>query len=338
MFKLKTNFMDMDTEMKNRTETVDFNQYGIAFLVPEWSKDAVTIFLFIVLFLGVPGNSLVTAVQFKTIRKTATDWFVLFMAICDMISLLFCVPIYIIISQGKWEYIGSSMLCKFYCYVTLLTFTSTTYLIVAVSLDRLFKTMGSNRFTSKKAFYTGIIINIMSASWNVQILFSAKVNKYGHCTYDFERYKIIKYLLGMSTILALLSCVLLLIIYIKIVIEVRKSSKVGIIQINTISNSLNTEQTSVEHAQNKKNRQRNILTTRVMALVTILFVFSTIIPSISGLVLGLNYDLKQSVNGRTLLFMLTKLYVLNNCANPLFYVWLYPSFRNKVISLLSRSS
>ena len=104
---------------------------------------------------------------------------------------------------------------------------------------------------------------------------------------------------------------------------------------------------TIKKHQNEKSRTKNNTrpqgdqlfrqvnkTSKTMGAITFVFIISTVIPAVAVSILTVQQDVKKDPFGRVIVFFVLRLYLINNFANPLFYIWLSSEFRKKVIEIL----
>ena len=172
----------------NRTNAQELRDVWILSLVPDWSKTVVAIYVIIAMVIGMPGNSLVFFILLKVKRKTSTDWFVIFITLCDFVSLLFNGTVLELTGQiGKKTH--TEYICRCIVYVTHFVILQSSLLITCVGVDRYMKTCKPHSvfFTPKSALTCSLIITAASALYSIFTLFTTKVNINGDCSFDSSK-------------------------------------------------------------------------------------------------------------------------------------------------------
>lgn len=323
---------DNITQLPNASDLNVTIKIGLVALVPGWCRTVLSIYMCIVFSTGLPGNIIVLLVQAKIQRKTTTDWLVAFLAVCDIISLIVCIPVYMIITQLWWSTIGSTAGCRFHNFIIHLTFIASTLLITCIGLDRFWKTKSHiQMFSPIKSYYTAIGIFGFSVILGVMAAFSTKNNSLGHCIYEPSERKLQLILYLMVTVTITASTTTICVSYIRIV-QILKS-KMKIQPGFKMTSAINTSDIRAPIPAN--HYEAAVRTTKLMFLVTVVFLVSTIIPTIAVVSLTAT-EFRNSPNGRIVIFFLTRLYLINNCANPFFYIGLNNAFRKRTRALLKK--
>ena len=200
------------------------------------------IYIVTAISIGVPGNSLVLFVLSNLKRKTSTDWFVIFIALCDVISLLLHGVLSLSTNADLWKIVHTQFLCKFDSYVAHFVFLQSSLLITCVGVDRYVKTCKPHSvfFTPKSALICCFTITIVSALFNISHLFTTKLNRYGDCVLDSSKATIRITLYIVLFIIFTICSVAIAVMYSKIAIRIRSRMKVGLtesINHNNVKNS-----------------------------------------------------------------------------------------------------
>lgn len=117
--------------------TVSINSTENSFQRPVWPLYVELTYLGIVAVLGVPGNSLLVLVQARIVDKASTDYFVIAMAITDLVCAGFSAPIRMLITDNVvWEDIVSPTLCAIRAFVLYFVTMSSAFLLAAIAIDR----------------------------------------------------------------------------------------------------------------------------------------------------------------------------------------------------------
>lgn len=328
------NVSKMEDNITDMLDTNDLSvnvKIGLAMLVPEWCRNGLIIFMVVVLIAGLPGNIFVILVQINTKDKTTTDWFVTFLAISDVLSLVVNIPIYIIIVADKWQNVGSQFGCKFHHFVIAFTFITQTIIVACNAVDRLWKSVYVHQiFTPKKAIYSGVMSFAFSTLVGTITTFTAGNNILGQCILDPSKkfLQLIVYLIILTVVA--ISSLAIVVSYTRILMIVRARNRVEV--VSNISGNL-PQNTGRTEARYKKALQ----TTKLMFIVTVVFIITTIIPNVAIIILS-RAECRKSFTGSILVFLLTRMYLINNCANPYIYFCLNASFRRKIINALKNGS
>ena len=114
-------------------------------IIPDGAITAYTIYLSLIIALGVPGNLLVLFVYLKNRAVTSTDWFIIFITFYDLISSSINVPIYLTFITGAWKLYGSDVICKLHMFLSQSVVLSSTFLICGIAFERYCKVCQSSR-------------------------------------------------------------------------------------------------------------------------------------------------------------------------------------------------
>ena len=114
-------------------------------VVPDGAITVYTIYLSLIIALGVPGNLLVLFVYLKNRAVTSTDWFIIFITFYDLISSSINVPVYLTFTTGAWKLYGSDFICKLHMFLSQSVVLSSTLLICGIAYERYCKVCQSAR-------------------------------------------------------------------------------------------------------------------------------------------------------------------------------------------------
>ena len=409
----------------------DYSNVKLASLVPGWSIVILIIYIIIAMLIGMPGNSLVLVVLEKVKWKTSTDWFVIFIAACDLISLSVSGTLYILfLVPDIWTAISSEFVCKFHYYVIHCVSFESLLLITCMGTDRYIKTCKPHSvlFTPKIAFRCCLIITAVLSLFNIPHIFTTKLNIDGECKLDSINATFHVFVRGVYLVAVILCSGVVTIMYWKIAIRIRRSIKVepsvetntsvsciankhrnistvpsgsqvknsktvtkqhastvgcseiqeGNVFTRTVTSEHNTNKgfEQVRHTMRKTNvtkNQTNLYlnkkastsfgqqviehqrwrrpieihkhkshrskqvdkTTKTMGAITLVFIISTVIPIVAVSIFSALEDVKSDPIARVIVFFVTRFYLINNFANPLFYIWLSSEFKRRVLGILN---
>jgi hypothetical protein len=302
---------------------------GLAASVPQWCRIILICFITLVFFTGLPANVLIILVHFKTKKKTVIEWFVAFLAISDLLSLTVCLPIYVMIMKQWWPKFGSSVGCKFHYFIIYLNYLTSVTIIACIAVDRLWKTKTVKQLLSpKSAIYSCLLAFGYAGVFGIIATFSTGNNHIGECMLQFSKKNVLMICVIVTILTTTLCCAIIVYCYIRIAMIVRSRSR-----INPVQNVINQDGRTARTTLFLNGRYELALkTTKLMFIVTLVFIISTIIPMIATV--GLVYtDYRNNSSGKIVMFFLTRLYLVNNCANPYFYLWLSKSIRAKVFAI-----
>jgi hypothetical protein len=317
---------------------------GLVALVPQWCRSVLICFITFVLFTGLPANVLIILVHFKTKRKTVTEWFVAFLAISDILSPIVCLPIYLMIMNQLWPKFGSSFGCKFHFFVLYLTYMTSVIIIAFIAVERLWKSKTVKQLLSAKTAIKCCSLAFgYSASFGIVLIFGTGNNHVGECMFDVSKGMYLKISVTVNIITTTLACAIIVYCYVSIVMILRRKARINPasrIHLTSSINSasgINPELRPASTATLPLNGRYKMAlrTTKLMFIVTLVFIFSTIIPMIANT--GLIYtQYKENSLGKIMMFFLTRLYLINNCANPYCYLWLSKSIRTRVFAIFKK--
>ena len=150
------------------------------------SNEAVTVYnvyLSLVIALGVPGNLLVLLVYLKHRRVTSTDWFIIFITLCDFISSTINVPVYLTFTSGAWEQYGSDIICKLHMFLSQSVVLSSTFLICGIAVERYWKVCQASRtkLTPIKSRNICLVISLIATLLSMPTFGLYHNNKYKRC-------------------------------------------------------------------------------------------------------------------------------------------------------------
>ena len=408
------------------TELIDTDYHysivKLSSLVPEWSIIAVIIYIVIAMLIGLPGNSIVLIVVTKVRRKTSTDWFVIFIAACDFISLSVSGPLYILfLTPDVWSSISSEFICRFHHYIIQCASSQSLLLLTCMGLDRYMKTCKPHSllFTPKTAFRCCLIVITVSFLFNISHVFVKKINIYGDCVLDSTKATLQISLFGIMLVIAIFCTCSLCIMYGKIAVQIRRRVKVGPSVVTTTAwrNTAKMQRNEIivlpeghgnlddlthqhaivkeTHAENvtikydKNNHSEHVVytictkkvtnnqtnqhfylnsragtslghqgtenqkrqakethqrgdhrlkqvdkTSKTMGAITLVFILSTVVPVVAICIFSTQNDVKKDPIARVVFFGIVRLYLINNFANPLFYMWLSSEFRRRAMRTL----
>nr|KAG5696097.1 hypothetical protein BaRGS_020498 [Batillaria attramentaria] len=96
------------------------------------------VYFSVAIALGVPGNALVIAAYASLRRKSSSDWYILYIAVLDLIICLFRVPTHLAMEIGEWK-LGTDALCKLVYWVSQSVITASVFLFAFIAIDRYIK-------------------------------------------------------------------------------------------------------------------------------------------------------------------------------------------------------
>jgi len=106
-------------------------------VVSDWMHVVSIVYMCLVFVFGVPGNALVMVVQLKKNAKSSTDYYVLLMAITDLIGSALIAPLYVLRNlKTFWLLAGTKSLCQLHFFITLQHNVASTLLLTALAYER----------------------------------------------------------------------------------------------------------------------------------------------------------------------------------------------------------
>ena len=265
--------------------------------------------------LAIVGNGfIIYTIAFKRRLHVTNNWFVLSLAIAD-----FCVGLFITPSE---------LACTFYfrcdfrfqiAFYDFLLFASTLNLW-AIGIDRYIGIVHSLRYTSLMT--TKRLFAIVAMSWGISLLAA-----FVHLIWLFdvritEKIKIDKYYrVVLDVFFGIFSCVVPLVIYLRILLISRKISRQTASQVTDVS--YNQAPTQFRSVSNRHRRARRKSSAKVLGSVVILFV---LFHSLNIYISFCSYFNLHSVN--PLLHSISLLLVdFNSCVNFVVYAFMKNDIR-----------
>lgn len=287
--------------------------------VYDWTKYGVSTFLSIAVLLGIPGNTIVILVHTKIRDKNVSDWMIFYIALCDILS-LFVLPLLVVLFNGFWAlYFFPNFLCKL-LYFNLQTLSISAYLFCAcTALERFYKVVHSkNLFSIKAAKCLWIPIFIVSSVCASPTLWAVNNNANGHCMHDASMRHLAEITYVCVVLVAILASSCMVVCYVCIGIFLLRKMK------DKIKSNLNST-----FAKSNKN---TIKTTKMLAVVTTVFLFSANVPGIASTIHATNMSNKEPY--MTITFVLGTAFVINMFFNPIIYLAMSSTFRQKSLVIL----
>lgn len=124
-------------------------------------------YLYVMIALGVVGNFVVLVVFIRHPPSTTTDWFIVFITVCDFVSSFINVPVYATFTNGYWRLYGTTLLCRLHMFISQSLVLSSSFLISGLALDRYIKVCRQSVLFSKArarnvCFLISIVTSILS--------------------------------------------------------------------------------------------------------------------------------------------------------------------------------
>ena len=285
-------------------------------------------FLWLIIIVGVFGNSLVPAVV-KIIRsmRTTTNYLLVNIAAADITTLLFTAVHVIIGTVGKFPSSLAllSFLCKFIfsnsiVIVTLLVTSLTMTILAFERYHALVKPMTmSGRLTTNNIAY------VISAIWLVAIAMVTPI--FVSFDYDLETKQCSS--IEDSTMVIYIDCLFIVLTIIPFTVVAFCYSQIiyGLYFNNTICNNKSERGETPEETKEKK---RLVI---LFILLTVVF-FLAFIPY--GILVILNFNQIRNKNTRHLQYYAQYLTLLSCSANPFIYAFQSSSYRRSFLILIKK--
>ena len=300
--------------MLNNTTSIVLDPFYLN--VYDWTKHATAIFLSVSFLLGMPGNILVVTVHYHVKGKTVTDWMIFYIAICDILSLSNA-PLYFVQFEGFWSMGFPNILCKLH-YFNVNSVAMASYVCCAcTALERYYKVVHSKEvFSITQAKYMWIPIFPICFGLGSLSLFAVNNNGNGNCMYDME----VRFLSTINYIvmlfIAILSSIVMTFCYIRTGVFLLKKMR-------------ETEQYSSSNFA--KSHRTTIQTTKMLAMVTLVFLFSANVPYAIGILFSSNRPTTEPM--MSIMIILAIMFFINNFINPFLYMAMSGIFRRRTKKL-----
>ena len=277
--------------------------------VYDWTKHSVSIFFGISVLLGVPGNILVIAVHKRIREKSVTDWMIFYVALCDIMSLINA-PLYFCQLQSLWPLGFPDFLCKYH-YCNMHSISMSSYLFCAImALERYFKVVTSKDILSLTLVrYIWIPVFLVSYGIGSLIVFTVRNNPNGHCMYSYDGRNLAAIQYAIMLFVAFMTTLVMIVCYARIGVFLHMKMK----EVSRSGNALS------------KSYKQTLQITNVLAIVTIVFLFSSNTPYIVGVVFSLEQPVDEPSMSMLLVFSLT--FYINTFFNPFLYTVMSATFR-----------
>ena len=284
------------------------------------TKHVASIFVSISFLLGVPGNILVILGHIRIKGKCTVDWMIFYLAVCDILSLM-VLPVFIIQLEGFWSELGlPDVLCKLHIFNSNSASMSSYFFCACTALERFYKVvLSKDLFSIKQAQFMWLPGFMMCYGLGLLSYLTMTNNANGHCMVDVNKRTISMVAYGSVMVIALVSSLIMTVCYTCIGIYLLRRTK---------------ELTQSGLNENFVRRyQSTIQMTKMLAVVTIIFLLSADIPYITGFSIMIVNPNKEPV--RSLIFFLSISFVVNNFINPFLYYNMNSSFRQRTKAILS---
>lgn len=285
-----------------------------------WTKHAASMYLILSFLLGVPGNILVILVHINIKGKTVTDWMLFYIAVCDIMSLI-NVPFYILQFQGVWSRGVPDFFCKFH-FLNLNSASVASYIFCAcTAFERYFKVVRSKEmFSISVAKCIWMPVFVASFGLGLPILWAVANNPSGNCMFDTEKkgqLPLVTIEFIMISVVAFLTSIIIVICYIRTGVFL-------LVKMKEIAESSSSTSLS-------KSYKNTVQTTKMLAILTAVFLFSANVPYISGIYFT-TYEPEDEPLMSIMMFLGLSFFI-NNFFNPFLYMGMSESFRRRVAAL-----
>lgn len=302
-------------------ENVTAGVFASKTLLADWTRHAVTVLIGVAMVIGIPANILVVLVHIRIIGKTITDWMIFYIAVCDIMALLIG-PMFIFQVQGFSGYIYplSSVVCKLY-YMDSNSVSMAAYMFCAcTALERYHKVVLSKEiFTYNQARFIWVPIVLISFGFGSLMFWAVKAADNGVCKYNINRRSLVITEYILITLITVISSLVMALCYIW----------VGIFLLGKMKQILQSEN-SDSFMSSYKN---TIQTTKMLAIITVVFFLSSNVPYGLGIFIAINSPPKTEPEKGTVYFLTTISFV-NNFFNPILYMIMSSTFRQRSIDVL----
>ncbi|KAH3836823.1 hypothetical protein DPMN_110199 [Dreissena polymorpha] len=317
-----------ETSMTNDTTEISYDntlEHPVLHFTPEGFVHGLHAFIALAMLLGLPGNILVVLVHRKITTPTATDWVVFYLAVCDIASLAVCGPSYMLISSKVWNNFMPSFFCSLHFVIMHTCYIASTSLITASAVIRR-SVMITNQepISARKSQLFGAISILLAIGLGSPSFVLNKNSPSGYCYYDQQKAQLQTIVYGVYLLIILISNVVTCVCYLNIIPKFRNAARVAPTGLGNINDAF------------IRTRQAARKATICLALVFVVFLFTQAVPFIFVIIVSASNH-NVGVTMSTLSFLLTRLYFINNFANPLIYLWINSRFRNRARSLFQRS-
>lgn len=334
----------------------------------------VIVYIGILLVVGTIGNLLVCLVYCSKNRKGSSDFFILSLAVLDMISCVVGMPTEIADLRYPFMF-NSPAACKLLRYSESATTIASALILIEVAFDRYYRICNISKvFSSKKTrrLCLGAIVSSFIVSWPTAIIFGRKTAETGipcltgvDCSTTDEMKGTIfpKLWYGFWGLIFVVSLAFLTVLYILIGVEVwrRKTSRIGkrpsrdqwrktedgrcrrLSSAEDSSYALSADSPHTKHGSTKpkstvKTNMKPRRTTLVLFAVTLAFVISFLPFLVVMLLRSFITDFEKNLSpAEEVVYKFSvKSYLINSAVNPVLYSFLNVNFRRLVFGQIQR--
>ncbi|KAH3887788.1 hypothetical protein DPMN_011810 [Dreissena polymorpha] len=294
-------------------------------LTPEGFRHGITAYIALAMLFGLPGNALVVLVHKRLKTPTATDWLVFYLAVSDICSLAVCGPSFILMITKIWNYFMPSSLCSFHFMILYSFFMASTTLITVIAVIRRSIMIKKKEIMSARiSKFFGAFVIFCSIGFGSPSFILRKNTPSGYCYVDTQKAQLQTLVNGLYLVVILISNALTFACYLNIISKIRNVTRVAPTDLENLNDAF------------VRTRRRTIKTTKSLALVSVVFFFSTAVPiTLVSMLNASNYNVGVAVN--TFIFVLSSLHFTNKFAYPLIYLWTNIRFRHHVRCMFQRS-
>jgi len=287
-------------------------------LIADYAKIYLTTLASISVVLGLPGNSLVVLVHIQIKDKLVTDWMIFYLAVCDLLSLA-VLPSVCIQVLGYWPIGFPDILCKLHLWHSNAVSMAAYMFCACTAMERFVKVCFSkDLFSQRQAQFIWIPISITCYGLGILAYVTVGNNPNGHCMIDLDQAALSAIAYGSVMVVAFISSGVMVLCYIGI----------GLFLLRTMK-ELTASKTNDSFAKRYKS---TIQMTKMLAIVTTVFLLSANIPYISSFITTV--QLMHDEPAVSIMFMLSMGFMLNNFFNPYLYLGMSTSFRRRALAVV----
>ena len=298
----------------NETEVIDPSYLMTA----DYAKVYLTILASISVVLGVPGNILVVLVHINIKDKLVTDWMIFYLAVCDLLSLA-VLPNICIQVLGYWPIGFPNILCKLHLWHSNAVSMASYVFCACTAMERFVKVcLSKDLFSHRQTQFMWIPICIFSYGIGITSYIIVGNNANGHCMIYIDDPTLALVAYGTIMVVALIASIVMTLCYLGI----------GLFLLRTMK-ELSASKSNDNFAKSYKN---TIQMTKMLAIVTLVFLMSANLPYIAGFISNFYPIISEPL--QSIVFMLTMLFMVNNFFNPYLYLGMSTSFRLRALKVV----
>lgn len=181
--------------------------------IKPWAQIVELVYLTMILILGVPGNLIVTIIQWRNPAKSSTDYLVFTLAAFELICAGFNVPFQIFRNTILvWQLMYSSLLCRTNTFSFAVIHIGSSLLLASIATDRFIRSCKPLvlRYSSKSGKTVAFVITLTSVIVAAPyLLIDYRLGQNYKCSYDesvkpfLERYDLFLVLLVIATFIVI---------------------------------------------------------------------------------------------------------------------------------------